>query len=183
MGLFDSLRALLRSASDDAPSDPAERATPGSDPERMYGTSPGSDGSADGRTDRDDPPTDPPERFAYEAEECADLWAEYDLDFTVDSLSRLDDVAERFGDQFAGVEPDPNGDADARSFDRVVRSFGSYLGETLVRDAGDEWRDRGGWVVVDDSSDRDPVDPFAVATDAFRTEATFTSVTESGADG
>ena len=116
-----------------------------------------------------------PELFAHEAAECADFWSDYDLDFTTGSLSRLDDaVDERFEtDRFVGVDPDSDGSADARAFERVVRSFGSYCGETLVRDAGWEWAERGDWVVTDGS---ETVDPFAVATDAFRSETAFTSV-------
>ncbi|WP_440990737.1 hypothetical protein [Haloarchaeobius baliensis] len=177
MGLLDTLRSLLRSSSsDDSIEDPAERATPASDPDRMYATAPSDDGD---EPDLDpigtDRPSDPPELFAHEAEDCADFWGDYDLDFTTDSLSRLDDaVDERFESRrFVGVEPDASGSPDARAFERVVSSFGSYCGETLVRDAGWEWTESGDWVVTDGS---ETVDPFAVATDAFRSETAFTSV-------
>lgn len=178
MGLLDTLRTLLRSSSssDDSIENPAERATPASDPDRMYATAPSDDGD---EPDLDPVgaarPSDPPELFAHEAEECADFWSDYDLDFSTDSLARLDDaVDERFeSHRFVGVEPDSGGSADARAFERVVRSFGSYCGETLVRGSGWEWADRGDWVVTDGA---ETVDPFAVATAAFRSETTFTSV-------
>ncbi|MFD1644472.1 hypothetical protein [Haloarchaeobius litoreus] len=178
MGLLDTLRSLLRSSSDGSIEDPAERATPASDPDRMYATAPSDDTDDDGPaldpvgTER---PSDPPELFTHEAEDCADFWSDYDLDFTTDSLARLDDaVDERFDSRrFVGVQPDPAGGADARAFERVVRSFGSYCGETLVRDAGWEWTQRGDWVVTNGD---ETVDPFAVATGAFRSETTFTSV-------
>ena len=186
MGLFDRLQSWLRSPPTE-PGDPAQRATPASDPDRMYATPASSDASGDGDAgpaNRDGRPSGPPELFAYEAEECADFWAEYDLDFTTDSLTRLDDaVAERFGeDQFVGVEPDPSGDGDARSFDRIVQSFGSYLGETLVRDCDAEWRHRDEWVVVD-STGTDAIRPFAVTVDVFRSERAFTSAVELDTDG
>ena len=120
-------------------------------------------------------PSNPPELFAREAEECADFWSDYELDFTTDSLARLDDaVDERFESRrFVGVEPAASGSADARAFERAVRSFGSYCGETLVRDAGWEWVEHGDWHVTDGD---ETVDPFAVATDVFRSETSFTSV-------
>ncbi|MFC4405436.1 hypothetical protein [Haloarchaeobius iranensis] len=178
MGLLDTLRRLLRSSpSDDSVENPAERATPTADPDRMYATAP-SDDDGD-QPDRDpvepEQPSTPPELFAQEAEECADFWSDYDLDFTTDSLARLDDaVDERFeSHRFVGVEPDSDGSADARAFERVVRSFGSYCGETLVRDAGWEWVENGDWHVTDGD---ETLDPFAVATGVFRSETTFTSV-------
>jgi hypothetical protein len=177
MGLLDTLRTLLRSSSsDDSIEDPAERATPASDPDRMYATAPSDDDQPGLDPVGSEQPSNPPELFAREAEECADFWSDYDLDFTTDSLARLDDaVDERFDSRrFVGVEPDSGGTADARAFERVVRSFGSYCGETLVRDAGWEWVERGDWVVTDGA---ESVDPFALATDAFRSEtAAFTSV-------
>jgi hypothetical protein len=176
MGLLDTLRRLLRSSpSDDSTENPAARATPASDPDRMYATAPSDDDEPALDPDGPDRPSDPPELFADEAAECADFWSDYELDFTSDSLSRLDDaVDERFETRrFVGVEPDADGSADARAFERVVRSFGSYCGETLVRDAGWEWVERGDWVVTDGD---ETVDPFAVATDAFRSETAFTSV-------
>lgn len=177
MGLLDTLRRLLRSSpSEESVEDPAERATPASDPDRMYATAP-SDGDDEPELDPvgSAAPSNPPELFAHEAEECADFWSDYDLDFTTDSLARVDDaVDERFERRrFVGVEPDAEGSADARAFERVVRSFGSYCGETLVRDAGWEWAQRGDWVVTDGET---TVDPFAVASDAFRSETTFASV-------
>ena len=177
MGLLDTLRSLLRSSSsDDSVEDPAERATPAADPDRMYATAPSDD---DDEHDRDPArsgqPSNPPELFAREAEECADFWSDYELDFTTDSLARLDDaVDERFESRrFVGVEPAASGSADARAFERAVRSFGSYCGETLVRDAGWEWVEHDDWHVTDGD---ETVDPFAVATDVFRSETSFTSV-------
>lgn len=176
MGLLDTLRTLLGSSqSADSVDDPAERATPASDPDRMYATAPSDGDGPDPDPAGSDGRSDPPELFADEAAECADFWSDYDLDFTTDSLARLDDaVDERFETRrFVGVDPDPGGGPDARTFDRVVRSFGSYCGETMVRDAGWEWTEGGDWVVTDGE---ETVDPFAVATAAFRDEATFTSV-------
>lgn len=177
MGLLDTLRRLLGSSpSETSIEDPAERATPASDPVRMYGTAPSDDGEEPtldtaGGTEQ----LEPPERFARAAEGCADFWGEYDLDFSVDSLARVDDLLdERFEThRFVGLEPDGDGGTEERTFERVVHSFGSYCGETLVRDADWEWADRGDWVVTDGETD---VDPFAVAADVFRGETTFTSV-------
>ncbi|WP_435361193.1 hypothetical protein [Haloarchaeobius sp. DFWS5] len=183
MGLLDSLVRLFRSPPEGSDhEEPQSRSTPAADPDRMYASAPddrpdGADDTvetsdSDDRPDASDtPPTDPPELFAYEAVECTDFWHDYPLDFTVESLAHLDSlVAENWTDsRFAGVEPDPAGTGDERAFYGVVQQFGSYLGETLVRDCDATWGDAGNrWVVVVAGPDGEAtVDVFRITAEAF----------------
>jgi hypothetical protein len=74
------------------------------------------------------------------AEEVSAYWSGFDLDVTPASLARLDDLVDeewdagrfrsaRFGDR----------DADSHVYTELVRHFGSYYGEVLVRRFDAEW--------------------------------------------
>lgn len=74
------------------------------------------------------------------AEEVAAYWDDYDLDHSPASLARLDALVDeewdkvrfrtaRFGDH----------DADSHVYTELVRNFGSYYGEVLVRNFDAEW--------------------------------------------
>lgn len=74
------------------------------------------------------------------AEEVAAYWSDFDLDFSPGSLARLDTLVDdewdadrfrsaRFGDR----------DADSHVYTELVRHFGSYYGEVLIRDFDAEW--------------------------------------------
>ncbi|WP_267642314.1 hypothetical protein [Haloarchaeobius amylolyticus] len=188
MGLLDSLRELFRSPPSDPEPEPAERATPASDPDRMYGTPPDDDDDGFGLPDEpgDEPeerPTEPPEAFAYEAQEFVDFWHEYPLDFTLSSLAHLDSlVTENWEPEaFAGVQPTPDGGSDARTFYGIVQSIGSYVGETLVRDCDGEWTEAGSgnWaVVVEGPEGQATVAVFSIAAEAFTDAPHFRSFVE-----
>ncbi|WP_439025409.1 hypothetical protein [Haloarchaeobius sp. DT45] len=189
MGLLDSLRDLFRSPPSDREPEPEERATPASDPDRMYATPPDDDDTDDfGLPDepvdeREEPPREPPDAFAYEAQEFVDFWHEYPLDYTVESLGHLDSlVAENWEPAaFAGVEPAPDGGSEARTFYGIVQSLGSYVGETLVRDRDGEWTRTGknSWAVVVEGRDgQATVDVFRIAAEAFTEAPNFRPLVE-----
>ncbi|MFB6223325.1 MAG: hypothetical protein ABEH86_06600, partial [Haloarcula sp.] len=73
-------------------------------------------------------------KHAETAVEFADFWGEYDLNFTPESLGRLDDLVaaqwddERFDESTFGSDAS----FDDRAFTSVVTELGSYFGEVLV---------------------------------------------------
>ncbi|WP_435363027.1 hypothetical protein [Haloarchaeobius sp. DYHT-AS-18] len=189
MGLLDSLRELFGSPPSDREPEPEERATPASDPDRMYATAPDPDDADDfGLPDApgaapEQPPREPPEAFAYEAQEFVDFWHEYPLDYSVDSLDHLDSLVAENWDPgaFAGVDPDADGGPEARTLYGLVQSLGSYLGESLVRDVDGEWTEAGSgnWVVVVEGSDgQATIDVFRIATEAFTESPNFRPLVE-----
>lgn len=136
-------------------------------------------GSADGSDDRDDETPPPPDLFGHEAEDLAGFWTEYPLDFSPESLRHLDSlVAEHWP---AG--PDDTADGVRRG---MVVQFGSYFGETLVRNRGGEWTELqpGTWAVVVQGEDGEAtVDPFRVARDCLDGAGRFRSLYESVTEG
>ena len=84
------------------------------------------------------------ETYAETAEELVSFWTEYDLDYTPDSLERLDALVsdewddDRFDDADFGSEDS----FDDRVFTSVSTELGSYFGEVLVRELDAEWSDR-----------------------------------------
>lgn len=140
--LFDDGPTGAGPTVEDAPSADDGRPVAGSDP--------GPDGCDDpaGAIDSDDPDTDPAaddlrETYAEAAEELVTFWTEYDLDYTPESLARLDALVseewddERFDDAVFGSEDT----FDDRVFTSVSTELGSYFGEVLVRDLDAEWSD------------------------------------------
>ena len=101
-------------------------------------------------TDVDVPEDSPRAEFLASATELVEFWGEYDLDYTVDSLVRLDELIdeqwgpERFEDVEYGGE-----DYDSEVYTEVVTQVGSYLGEVFVRVHGGEWveAEEVGWTV------------------------------------
>ncbi|MUV90350.1 hypothetical protein GJ629_10930 [Halapricum sp. CBA1109] len=114
----------------------------------------GADGDV-GLDDGDDADVDVPEdspraEFLASATELVEFWGEYDLDYTVESLGRLDELIdeqwgpERFEDVEYGGE-----DYDSEVYTEVVTQVGSYLGEVFVRVHDGEWveAEEVGWTV------------------------------------
>jgi len=129
--------------------------------------------------DADDAPP-PPDLFAHEAADLAEFWTEYPLNFTPESLRHLDSlVAEHWP---AGPDDDT-----AEGVRRgMVIQFGSYFGETLVRNRDGEWTelDPGTWaVVVRGEAGEATVDPFRVARDCLDGSGRFRSLYESVTGG
>jgi hypothetical protein len=79
--------------------------------------------------------------YAEEAEGLVSFWNEHDLDYTPESLERLDGLVseewddDRFADATFGSEET----FDDRAFTSVSMELGSYFGEVLVRELGGEW--------------------------------------------
>ena len=155
MGLFDSIRRTL-GGGDDAANEESESADSASEP------------ASDGPTVTDSTALSPTE-FRQRAETVADRSA--DLDFSTDSLSRLDAAV---AEQFAG-EPVAEGE-DTAYTTHTVR-FGSYLGEVLVRDLDGRWVQDDGWAVtVAGADDERTVAVFDVAARSFADEPVFAAV-------
>lgn len=110
----------------------------------------GTDTEAEDEDAVDVPEDSPRAEFVADATELAEFWSEYDLDFTVDSLSRVDELLdEQWGpDRFETAEFGGD-DYDSEVFTGLVREVGSYLGEVLVRTYGGEWthQEGVGWTV------------------------------------
>lgn len=81
--------------------------------------------------------------YAAEAEAFVSFWNEHDLDYTPESLTRLDDlVADEWDDdRFDDAEFGSEATFDDRAFTSVSRELGSYFGEVLVRELDGEWTD------------------------------------------
>lgn len=111
---------------------------------------------------------DPPESFRVAAEEVADYWDDYLLDFTPESLRHLDSLVDtHYGPDDASSDPD--------TLSSVAVRFGSYFGETLVRSHGGEWqRGRLNWSVALEGPDGEAtVNVFGVAAGALAEPAAF----------
>jgi len=102
-----------------------------------------------GAAPADDPETDPTDgddlraTYAEAADDLASFWTEYDLDYTPDSLARLDALvgAEWDDDRFDDAEFGGDDTFDDRVFTGVSTELGSYFGEVLVRELDAEWSD------------------------------------------
>jgi len=111
------------------------------------------------------------------AEEVAAYWSALDLEFSPESLARLDDLvdeewdAERFRDARFGDR-----DADSHVYTELVRHFGSYYGEVLVRGFDAEWTSDPELGTVVDVAGRDGTavaNVFVVAADRLTGEEVF----------
>lgn len=112
--------------------------------------------------------TDAATRLRESAEDLAERWPAYDLDFSTASLERLQDLlsaeldAERFEDAELGDETDQA----SMLLTAHAVGVGGYLGEVLRREHGGEWTDDG--LVVIDGQEVDVID---LAVDCVRGEA------------
>jgi len=163
MGLFDSVRGLFEG--DDEPAETESlSATPG---ERVSPVG------------REPTPTD----FRNKAADAIQEW-EVDLDYTYESLPRLDEFADRQGallDVMADEQDDDERIADIHT-GFTIRA-GSYFGEVLVRELGGKWvQTDDGWQVAvpEGPEDDDPatVDVFEVAAHSFAKQPVFVEMAE-----
>jgi hypothetical protein len=113
-----------------------------------------------------------PATFESEAAELADFWAEYDLDYTAESLRRLDDLVQMqwSDDRFTETELGDDSDIDGLVFSGLVVQIGSYFGEVLRRQRNATWHELdGGWaVVVEDDVARATADVFGIAAETIQ---------------
>jgi hypothetical protein len=81
--------------------------------------------------------------YAEAAEELVSFWTEYSLDYTPESLQRLDALvsAEWADDRFDDATFGSEATFDDRVFSSVSTELGSYFGEVLVRELDAEWSD------------------------------------------
>ena len=81
--------------------------------------------------------------YAEAADELVSFWTEYDLDYTPDSLARLDAlVSEEWDDdRFDDADFGSDDSFDDRVFTSVSTELGSYFGEVLIRELDAEWSD------------------------------------------
>lgn len=111
-----------------------------------------------------------PAYFADQTEELIEFWGEYDLDFSPDSLVRVEALIETHygGDHFADAEFGEEDHVRSLSLTGFTMQFGSYFGEVLIREFGGEWVDDDGWHLAVDA-DPAPVSVavFAVAHDSL----------------
>ncbi|SFR87780.1 hypothetical protein SAMN05216559_0405 [Halomicrobium zhouii] len=115
-------------------------------------------GEGTGGTDRIEDLT--PADFRERAETLAKRSDVPTLDFTVDSLAALDDLATGSVGGIGEV------------------AYGSYLGETIVREYGGEWTDEDGWqVAVALADDRTTVAVFDAARMSIEGDPVFSKVT------
>jgi len=116
---------------------------------------------------------------AAAAREFAAEWPGRDLDFTPESLARLDDLvdAEWDAERFRGAELDGDAEAD-RAFTALVHRLGSYYGEVLVRHRDGAWVDDdelGTVVELPDGDDAAVSNVYRVAADRLTGAAAFAS--------
>ncbi|WP_424017270.1 hypothetical protein ACOZ4N_15490 [Halorientalis pallida] len=152
MGLFDSVRGLV--SGDDEPGDDADAAAP----------------------ERRDPT---PTTFRNKAADAVADWDAHELDYSLDSLSRLDDFAAKQGAKL-DVMHDEGDDTVADLHTRYTIQAGSYLGEVLVRQRGGEWVEDGERWAVSLEYEGDPatVDVFELAGHSFAEEPVFGEVAD-----
>ncbi|QSG06421.1 hypothetical protein [Halapricum desulfuricans] len=136
------------------------------------------------------PDEDPRAEFVEAATELADFWGEYELDFSLASLARLDDlVAEQWdAERFEDVEFGADG-YDARVYTETATQLGSYFGEVLVRRHDAVWQQETGtgWTVSvpsgpDSEAAGATVTVFEVAEDCLTGNSTFTGMHDALAD-
>ncbi|WP_135303442.1 prolipoprotein diacylglyceryl transferase [Haloarcula amylovorans] len=152
---------------DDTGGSPSDESPSADSPAVAETPSPASDADDDLRTE-----------YAETATDFAEFWGERDLDFTPDSLARLDDLveAEWDGDRFEDATFGSEATFDDRAFTSVTRELGSYFGEVLVRDLAGEWTDETDHeavVVVSGWDGRLAVPVFQVAANSLRETAAF----------
>jgi len=136
------------------------------------------------------PEDDPRVEFVEAADELTEFWGEYDLDFALSSLTRLDDlVAEQWdAERFTDVEFGGDG-YDAEVYTETATQLGSYFGEVLVRRHEGTWQQEtgSGWTVAvqsgpDSEAAGATVSVFEVAEDCLTGQSTFTGMHDALAD-
>lgn len=130
-----------------------------------------------------DPDAIPPrEEMRAEAAELVEFWSEYDLDYSVVSLPRLDALVDGAwgNDRFRDAEYGGDRDVDL-AYTGHVRELGSYFGEVLVRDLDAEWVQEDGTAVEIRGADGDAeiVDVFEVAEESLTGPSSFAATYES----
>jgi len=142
--LFDDERAGAGPTVADAPS-AADGPAAGSSESADAAADAPSDDRGDERADGPDPTDGDGLRATYaeSAEELVSFWTEYDLDYSPDSLERLDALvsAEWEDDRFDDADFGSDDSFDDRVFTSVSTELGSYFGEVLVRELDAEWSD------------------------------------------
>ncbi|WP_435333837.1 hypothetical protein [Haloarchaeobius sp. TZWWS8] len=116
-----------------------------------------------------------------EATELSAFWAEYDLDFSVESLSRLDDLVDENWEEARFREAEYGGETmDDRVMTGLVRQLGSYFGEVLVRGHDGRWVQNDGTAIqVRGDEDTATVDVFQIAEECLMEPSKFAFVEES----
>lgn len=153
MGLFDSVRGLV-SGDDEPTDDDTDAAVPGR---------------------RDPTPT----TFRNKAADAVADWDAHELDYSLDSLSRLDDFADKQGAKL-DVMHNEGDDAVANLHTRYTIQAGSYLGEVLARQRDGEWveGDERWAVSLEYEGDPATVDVFEIAGHSFAEEPVFGEVAD-----
>jgi len=121
---------------------------------------------------------DAAERLRAGAEDLAERWPEYDLDFTVESLDRLDTLLETEldRDRFVDVELGDESDQESMLLTAHVVGVAGYLAEVLRRQRSADWDDMGRMVLVVEHDDsRTRIDPIEVAIAAVRARGSLTA--------
>ena len=121
--------------------------------------------------------------YAEEAAGFVDFWSEHNLDYSPESLSRLDSLvaAEWDDDRFDDATFGSEATFDDRAFTSVAMELGSYFGEVLVRDLDAEWRDEtaNDGVVVESPDGALAIPVFRVAGTSLRQAPVFAKSYES----
>jgi hypothetical protein len=121
---------------------------------------------------------DAAERLSQGAEDLADRWPSYDLDFSVDSLERLEELldAEVDRERFEGVALGDETDQQSMLLTAHVVGVAGYLSEVLRRERGAEWAEQGRMVLVVDHGDSQTrIDPIEVAIASVRENGSLTT--------
>ena len=121
---------------------------------------------------------DAAERLQEGAEDLADRWPSYDLDFSIDSLERLEKLldAEVDRERFEGVELGDETDQESMLLTAHVVGVAGYLAEVLRRQSGAAWAEQGRMVLVVDHGDsRTRIDPIEVAIASVRGNGSLTT--------
>ena len=117
------------------------------------------------------------ETYAEAADELVSFWTEYDLDYTPESLERLDALvsAEWDDDRFDDAEFGSDDSFDDRVFTSVSTELGGYFGEVLVRELDAEWSDETATdaVVVEGADGPLAIPVFKVAGTSIRQQPVF----------
>ena len=137
------------------------------------------DDEGDERADGPDPTDGDDLRATYAeaAEELVSFWTEYDLDYSPDSLERLDALvsAEWEDDRFDDADFGSDDSFDDRVFTSVSTELGGYFGEVLVRELDAEWSDEAGadGVVVEGADGPLAIPVFKVAGTSIKQQPVF----------
>ncbi|WP_435359071.1 hypothetical protein [Haloarchaeobius sp. DFWS5] len=160
-GTTDTGEGTATTAATTSPKTPGQReASADDDRTETSASEAATDDDAAAATDRVEDEPDPRDRvdvFREQATACVERWPAYDLDYTLESLARLDDLVD---------------DLEASGADQeLVLALGSYFGETLLNNGDGEWEKPAGgnWAVVLDGGETDvTLNVFQLAAGAFR---------------